>query len=128
MLGIIAVLCSIGGLVGTWQVFEKADEPGWKALIPGYNLYTLFSISWDAKYFWCFLVCGFVTLLLRDNTIIGSFPAMATVGLPIVCFYHLSRSFEHGIGFAIGLILLGPIFLMILGLGNSCYDNTYHPF
>ena len=33
----------------------------------------------------------------------------------------LSRAFGHGIGFAIGLILLQPIFLLILGFGSDPY-------
>ena len=33
----------------------------------------------------------------------------------------LSRVFGHGIGFAIGLILLQPIFLLILGFGSDPY-------
>ena len=33
----------------------------------------------------------------------------------------LARAFGRGIGFAIGLILLQPIFLLILGFGSDQY-------
>lgn len=35
---IFIVLC-LATLAGLWKLFEKAGEPGWTVLIPGYNLY-----------------------------------------------------------------------------------------
>ncbi|TLM92974.1 MAG: signal peptidase I, partial [Actinobacteria bacterium] len=31
-------------LIGMWKVFEKAGQPGWKAIVPLYNLWTLVEI------------------------------------------------------------------------------------
>lgn len=39
----------------------------------------------------------------------------------IVVFYDLAKSFGHGVGFTIGLVLLSWIFLLILWLGRSRY-------
>ena len=39
----------------------------------------------------------------------------------IVVFYDLAKSFGHGVGFTIGLVLLSWIFLLILWLGSSRY-------
>ena len=39
----------------------------------------------------------------------------------IIVYYDLSKSFGHGVGFTIGLILLGFIFLLILGFGGDRY-------
>lgn len=39
----------------------------------------------------------------------------------IIVLNDLSRSFGHGVGFTIGLILLSPIFILILAFGSSRY-------
>lgn len=37
------LLLSIAGL---WAIFRKAGEPGWAAIIPFYNVYILYKITW----------------------------------------------------------------------------------
>ena len=32
-------------VVAYWQIFEKAGEPGWKAIIPCYNTYTQYTFT-----------------------------------------------------------------------------------
>ena len=43
---VISVAVSIILLVGMWKMFSKAGEPGWASIIPLYNLYVLFKITW----------------------------------------------------------------------------------
>jgi hypothetical protein len=39
------------GIIGTWLLFEKAGEKGWKSLIPVYNTYILCKISDKKRWF-----------------------------------------------------------------------------
>ena len=41
----IALAFSIFIIICNWKILEKAGEPGWKAIIPFYNLYTMCDIS-----------------------------------------------------------------------------------
>lgn len=50
IIGVAAFVLTIWGM---WRVFEKAGESGWKAVIPGYNLYKLSEISGNSG--WWFL-------------------------------------------------------------------------
>ncbi len=43
--------------------------------------------------------------------------------LVIIINVDLAKSFGKGVGFAIGLILLSPIFIMILGFGDATYQG-----
>lgn len=93
-------------VIAWWNIFKKAGEDGWKSLIPFYNTYILFKISWGNG--WLFLldfipVIGFVTNVIMN--------------------VKLSRSFGHGTGFAIGLILIPNLFTLILGFDNSVYHG-----
>ena len=47
---IIRVVLIIATTVGLWCIFEKADEAGWKSLIPFYNVYILYKLAWSSKH------------------------------------------------------------------------------
>lgn len=89
-------------IASMWKIFTKAGQPGWASIIPIYN--------WIV---WCKIVgrpAWWVLLLLL------CFP----IFFIILCI-DLAKSFGQGVGFAIGLILLGIIFFPILAFGNAQY-------
>lgn len=93
-------------VIAQWKIFDKAGIAGWKSLIPIYNVYCFYKITWGSG--WLFLV-----LLV---------PLVGFV-FSIITQYRLAKSFDKGIGFTIGLILLSPVFLLILGFGNAEYNE-----
>ena len=98
-LAIIAVM-----IASLWKLFAKAGQPGWAAIVPIYNVIVLLTIV-GRPIWWIVLFCiPFV-----------NFIAM------IIVFIDLARSFGKDIGFAIGMILLGFIFLPMLGFGDAQY-------
>jgi hypothetical protein len=91
-------------LIATWRVYTKAGKPGWACIIPIYNIIVLIEIV--GKPVWWFLLffipcVNFVFIIWVYNL--------------------LSKSFGKSEGFTVGLLLLGPIFMCILGFGNSVY-------
>ena len=103
---IAELLIALLVIVAMWKVFTKAGRPGWAAIIPIYNMYV-----------WCKIVGRpgwWVILMLIPlvNIIIGI----------IVCI-DLAKSFGKGVGFGIGIALLGIIFLPILGFGSAQYQG-----
>ena len=93
-------------IIAEWKIFVKAGKEGWKSLIPVYNTYTLLQIL-NMEPMLCFL-----TLIPAANFF-----------LSIVMMVKLAHSFKKSNGFAVGLILLQPIFLMILGFGQAKYHQ-----
>lgn len=93
-------------IVAEWKIFKKAGKEGWKALIPIYNAYTLLQIL-NMEPMLCFL-----TFVPGANFLLG-----------IVMSVKLAKSFGKGAGFAVGLILLEPIFEMILAFGDAKYKQ-----
>lgn len=88
-----------------WKIFEKAGKPGWASIIPIYNTIVLLQIS--GKPGWWVLLY----LIPVVNIVIA---IIATLGL--------AHNFGKGTGFAIGLMLLGFIFLPILAWGDAEYQ------
>lgn len=103
---LIAIACAVLIIIGRWKIFTKAGKEGWKSLIPIYSAYTLLDIlSMEPLLCFLMLVPG------------------AQFMLSIVMNVKLAKSFGKSTGFAIGLILLAPIFEMILGFGSAKYTK-----
>ena len=101
---IVAIVGYLVAALPLMGVFLKADEPGIAAFIPIWNALVLLKIV-GRPWWW---------LILYIIPIVGFIVA-------IVVFYDLAKSFGHGVGFTIGLVLLSWIFLLILWLDSSRY-------
>ena len=118
-------------IIANWNIFTKAGEAGWKSIIPVYSDYISYKIAWQPSYFWLVFVLGIITSVangmadpIGTNTTILLIVSLIRIILAIISILYcikLSRAFGHGIGFAIGLIFLQPIFMLILGFGNDPY-------
>lgn len=114
LLGAFMFVFALVGLVvviGMWKTFSKAGQPGWAAIIPIYNLVVLFRIAGQSG--WLAL-----TFLLNFIPVVGG---LAWLGIVIWNHVNVSKRFGHGVGFALGLVFLSPIFWLILGFGSSKY-------
>jgi hypothetical protein len=103
---IFGLLIALLLIVAMWKVFTKAGQPGWASIIPIYNLYI-----------WCKIVgrpWWWILLML--------IPFVNFIVAIILCI-DLAKSFGKGVGFGIGLALLGIIFFPILGFGSAQYQG-----
>lgn len=118
-------------IIANWNIFTKAGEAGWKSIIPVYSDYISYKIAWQPSYFWLVFVLGIITSVANGMadpngtiTTILLIVSLIRIILAIISSLYcikLSRAFGHGIGFAIGLMFLQPIFMLILGFGNDPY-------
>ncbi len=105
-LSAISVVMYIIFMIAAWNIFEKAGEAGWKAIIPIWNVYILFKITWGIG----------LLFLLMLIPIVGAIIALITS-------YKLAKVFGHGIGYTLGLIFFPWLFWLILGFGSSEYQG-----
>ncbi len=97
-------------VAGYWLTFTKAGQPGWTSIIPILNIFVLLKVV-KRPLWWVILM-----LIPCVNIIVW-----------IIVAIDLAKAFGHGGGFAIGLILLPPVFLLILGFGSSTYQLEPDP-
>lgn len=95
-------------LAGMWKVFEKAGQPGWASLVPIYNSYVLVVEIAKMDIMW------FVLLLV---------PCVGFVAVFVIAM-KLAKKFGQGDGFGVGLALLSPVFIPILGFGSARYNPS----
>ena len=116
---IICIAIGVLKIIGTWKILTKANKPGWGALIPFYNSYLLCQIT-GVNPWWILIV--FLGSFLSFIPIIGSLLSVAvSIYFVILLNVSLARSFGKEDGYAVGLILLSPIFYLILGCGKDEY-------
>ena len=107
-IGVLLVQLVILAIVvaGMWKAFEKADEPGWAAIIPIYNVYVMIKISGNE---WWWLILLLIPLI---NII-----AFAKISIDV------AKAFGQGLGFGLGLFALSFIFWPLIGFGDYRYQG-----
>ena len=101
-LGIIIVL-----IASIWKVFVKAGKPGWAAIIPIYNLIVMLEIAGKPVWWFLLFLIPFVNFIIAIMVMIA-----------------IAEKFGKGVGFALGLALLGFVFWPILGFGDAQYEGA----
>jgi uncharacterized protein DUF5684 len=103
---VISLLVALIMIVAMWKIFTKAGQPGWASLIPFYNIYVWCKIVGRPGWWLILMLIPFVNLIIA-----------------IILCIDLAKSFGKGVGFGLGIIFLGFIFLPILGFGNAQYQG-----
>lgn len=110
-IAILGIAVGVLEIVAMWKIFTKAGEAGWKSIIPIYNLIILYKVSGINPLF-------VLIYLAAPIPFVGW---LAILGITIYQAISLSKAFGKEGAYAVGLILLQPIFYMMLGLGSSEY-------
>lgn len=111
MMASISLSIGIISIVSIWMIFEKASEPGWKCLIPIYNLYIFFKITWLNGWYFLLMFIPIVNLIVS-----------------IITTVKLAKVFDKDGWFAVGLLFLGPLFYLILAFDKSRYIGGFGNF
>ncbi len=106
----IMLAVSVFYLACLWRIFTKAGEPGWHAVVPILNTYTLIKVAGRPGWW----------LLLTFVPCIGLL-------VMVIVYLDLAAQFGKGSGFGIGLVFLSPIFLPILAFGRSQHGASWRP-
>jgi len=101
---LIALAIAVLVIVGTWKIYTKAGEHGWASIIPFYNLFCLYRLTWGQGIYFLLLLIPGANLIIQ-----------------IITTYKLAKVFGKGTGFFFGLLLLPEIFYIILGFGKAEY-------
>jgi len=128
----VVLIWYIMQVVAMWKIFSKAGVAGWKSIIPFYNGYCLFRLSWKNEwialiYLLCSIagtVISFMVFGNEERTVwnnIGDTLAFVSGVLVIVRCFKISKAFGHGTGFGFGLLFFNTIFKLILGFSSDKY-------
>ncbi len=119
---LVFVALAVVLIIGKWKVFTKAGEPGWASIIPFYSDYILCKIV-GVNPWW--ILIAYLSPILNVIPFLGTL-AMFAVGLyyNVLLNVSLARSYGKEDIYALGLILLNPIFMIILGFDKDEYQGA----
>ncbi|MDR0953863.1 MAG: DUF5684 domain-containing protein [Rikenellaceae bacterium] len=147
MYSIIWTLIAALMLVSLWRLFVKMGQPGWKGIVPFYNLWTAIKVlKKPVRWFWivvgAYLLCRILSLVMLVGAVtlieesssgailsVLVFSLLCLVAAIVWLVYWIllmrawARSFGHGDGFTVGLVLLPVVFLPILAFGDSAFTE-----
>jgi len=110
IVGIITLVIQLAVFIavaaGAWKIFVKAGQPGWAAIVPFYNYYVLTQVVGRP-------ILWFILLLVPCVNIVAAF----------LILQDLAKSFGKSSGFGIGLFLLSPVFVPMLGFSDAQYSG-----
>tara|TARA_B100000674_G_C37629453_1_gene818107 strand:- start:316 stop:762 length:447 start_codon:yes stop_codon:yes gene_type:complete len=107
---ILYVILLVVLLIGIWRMFEKGGIPGILGLIPVVNLFFLSKLAGKPMWWGLLYFIPFVNVIIAILILIG-----------------ISERFGRGIGTALGLVFLTPLFFCILGFGSAEYSASTEP-
>jgi len=92
-------------IAAMWQVFRKAGRPGWAAIVPIYNAYTLVKVAGRSGWWLLLLIIPLVNIVAS-----------------LIVAIDVAKAFGRGAAFGvIGLWLFGFVGYPILGFGEARY-------
>ncbi len=103
---VLWLLAVIFLLIALWRIYSKAGQPGWAVLIPFFDNFIYYRITWGSGAFWLLSLIPFAGPIIK-----------------LITSHKLARSFGHRFGFTLGLWFFPWIFHLILGFGKSKYKG-----
>lgn len=129
---VLMLICLGVTCAGVWTSFSKAGRPGWACIVPIYGAIVWLDIA-GKPWWWLFILVAptlFILLGFVLGFALGSFliillfyvvGAIGVLALSFIVCIPFARNYGQGIGFAIGLLLLPPVFYPLLGFGDAEY-------
>ena len=103
---IVVIGICILSIVAQAKMYKKAGKPAWGAIVPFYNTWLLYEITWGNGAYMFLLLIPFGNIIVMIATI-----------------FRTARVFGKGVGFGFGLLFLPIIFFPILGFGKAEYTG-----
>ena len=116
----ITIALTVFVIICNWKLMEKAGEPGWKSIIPFYNIYTImnFSLTRPTSTVFFIVFCAmYVTLCIPYlGALIFSIVVGAILG---ITSFATAKSFGRDVGMCVCAIFFGPIVKAILAFSKD---------
>jgi hypothetical protein len=129
-------------VIGEWKLFRKLGEKPWKSIVPFYNTYIMYKCTWKKSAFWIYLLSSTLFNIAQstskslaqhvpDNSwatliLVFAFPFGIIAAICSILYaLRLAESFGKGKLFCVGLLVVYPIFIAILGFGRSRYIEPF---
>lgn len=107
-LALLYLVIAVAAIAGLWKTFNKANKPGWGALIPIYNVYLILKMAGRPGWWLLLYLVPIVNIVVH-----------------IVVSIDVAKAFKKSAAFGVvGLWLFSMIGFLILGFGDAKYAGV----
>lgn len=99
---LVYVAIILATFAGSWKAYEKADQPGWAAIVPIYNFIVMCKIAGRPAWWIALLLVPLVNVYIGIRLLVD-----------------FAKSYGKGVGFGLGLMFLPMIFYPMLGFQDE---------
>ena len=118
---VLSLAAAVVMLIAQWKLFVKAGEKGWKCLIPFYNGFLWYKLTWSVGAWIALIVLALLSVLAVYVPVVGAVIGIVALVMYCVSCHKVSQAYGRSGGFTAGLIFLPVIFYLILAFGQSEY-------
>lgn len=120
----VALIVSIITIISQWKLFKKADEEGWKSIIPLYNTYTMIKIAFGRGKEWLMagVVLSMLALAVGTETPAGLILSLIGSVFSIYISFQFIRRYT-GVGMAVASLFFPVIIYPIVAFSDK-YQYT----
>ena len=125
----VSLAVGILDIISYWKLFEKAGEPGWKSLIPFYNLFVITKIAtggYTAATWIAVLTALYYILLILVSitesvilTLIAFLALIPVVVLSCYIYYQFGKAYRKSTGWCVAMIFLNQILIIAMGFDKD---------
>lgn len=108
---LIYLIVVVFEIAAMWQLFQKAGESGWQAIIPIWNSIVLLKIAGRPMWWIILWFVPFVNIVIYFITMID-----------------IAKAFGKGTGYGVLLALFPYVVVPMLGFGSAQYSGTRTSF
>lgn len=121
---LIVIAFCVFAIIGNWKLYVKAGQPGWKAIIPFYNLYTLVEMVGLNWYWFLIAIAPTITtgLTIGSHTLIGpigTLGSVASILANVAICYNMSKKVHKDTGFVVLAVIFSSILFPVLGYSKN---------
>ena len=126
-LAIVGFILRILRIIALWKAFERAGEPGWKALVPVYCTYIQYKLSCMKNWFWYSLLIAVIAWVIaacipNQQELITNIGSAIIWIIYIVMLFKFAKKYGWGTFASVLFVIFYPICVLILGFGNYPYE------
>lgn len=122
----LLIILFIFYIVILWKFAIKTGRPGWSLFIPIYSNFVWCNIA-KLEPIWCIFsfIPSIVLQMYPNNIGISIICCIFSIVVSFEFCYSLAERFDKGYLYAIGLLILNPIFITNLTLNKKCIYREY---
>ena len=105
----VTLILSLLSLISMWKLFRKAGQPGWKSIIPVYNMYVMLKISGCPGWWLALCFVPYINLIVAVLAADAFVKAYGRLGIgPVLMYVFLAPFYLPYLAFSRNVRYMGP--------------------